>query len=222
MRIGLISDVHGNIVALERVLEKLNSCDIIYSAGDVVGYYPYPNETIEKFIETGIESVFGNHDYAVVKSDFSGMNPYATEAARYTRRVIDRKKLEWLSSLPLSIKTEYFVIYHGMPAEDELAYTVYLFPEDPLIEFLVEKYGITVVGHTHIQFIEYHDKRMLINPGSVGQPRDGDSRAAYAIFDTESGKVNLERVEYNIQEAYDAVLNAGLPEFLGKRLFEGR
>jgi len=218
----LISDVHGNVVALEKVLEKLDSCDVIYSAGDVVGYYPYFNETVEKFREEEIKSVMGNHDYAVVNSDFSGMNPFARETAVYTKNNIEEKNLEWLSSLPLSIKTEYFEIYHGIPGNDELAYTVYLFPEDPLIDFFLEKHGNIVVGHTHIQFIEKHEGNMLINPGSVGQPRDGDPRAAYAIFDTESGNVKLERTKYSIQEVYDSVLKAGLPEFLGKRLFEGR
>lgn len=222
MKIGLISDVHGNIVALEKVLERLESCDIIYSAGDVVGYYPYPDETVEKFKEEGIKSVKGNHDHAVSSSDFSGMNPFAKEAGMYTRRVMDEKNLEWLYNLPISIKTEYFEIYHGAPGEDELTYTIYLFPDDPLIEFFLEKHGNIVVGHTHIQFTERHGERVAINPGSVGQPRDGDSRAAYAVFDTESQNVKLERTKYNIQEVLDAVLKAGLSEFLGRRLFEGR
>jgi putative phosphoesterase len=222
MRIGLISDVHSNLIALEKVLEKLNSCDRIYCAGDVIGYYPYPKETIEKFIEEGIESVLGNHDDAILRSDFSGMNPYAVKALIYTKERIDERSFEWLASLLVSIETEYFRIYHGMPAENESALTTYLFPYDPLIDSFVEKYGNLVVGHTHIQFKKNFEKGFFLNPGSVGQPRDGDSRAAYAIFDSDSLKIKLERVGYNIDEVYEAVLRAGLPEFLGKRLYDGR
>jgi len=222
MRIGLISDVHSNLIALERVLEKLNSCDIIYCAGDVIGYYPYPEETIEKFMEEGILSVLGNHDNAILKSDFSGMNPYAVKALVYTEERLREKNFEWLASLPVSIEAEYFKIYHGMPAENESALTIYLFPYDPLIDSFVEKYGNIVIGHTHIQFKKNFEKGFFVNPGSVGQPRDGDSRAAYAILDISSQQLKLERVEYNIDEVYEAVLNAGLPEFLGKRLYDGR
>jgi len=222
VKIGLISDIHSNYIALEKVLEKLNACDEIYCAGDIVGYYPFPNEVVETLIEEGIKSVVGNHDRAVVDSDFSGMNPVARIAGEFTRKVIEKKNLEWLAKLPISIESEYFSMYHGMPSDDESAYDVYIFPGDPLIEaFLENSDRNIIVGHTHIQFIEEHHGRAFINPGSVGQPRDGDPRAAYAIFNTETGKIRLERVEYNIEEVCEAVLKAGLPETLCSRLFEG-
>ncbi len=222
MKIGLISDVHGNLIALETVLDELNHCDKIYCAGDVVGYYPFPNEVIEIFIKEEIESVMGNHDYAVANNDFSGFNPYAEEAGRWTRRHIRKEYLEWLSKLPIKIETEWFNIYHGAPAEDETAFEIYLFPEDPIIIDFVRMFGKNiVVGHTHIQFLKNIDGRFFLNPGSVGQPRDGDPRSAFAIFDTESGKAILRRVEYDIDEVCDAVMKAGLPEFLCFRLYEG-
>lgn len=222
MKIGLISDVHGNLIALETVLDELNHCDRIYCAGDVVGYYPFPNEVIEIFIKEEIESVMGNHDYAVANNDFSGFNPYAEEAGRWTRRHTRGEYLEWLSKLPIKIETEWFNIYHGAPAEDETAFEIYLFPEDPIIIDFVRMSGKNiVVGHTHIQFLKNIDGRFFLNPGSVGQPRDGDPRSAFAIFDTESGKVILRRVKYDIDEVCDAVMKAGLPEFLCFRLYEG-
>jgi putative phosphoesterase len=222
MKIGLISDVHGNLVALDVVLEKLNHCDRIYCAGDVVGYYPFPNEVIETFIKEGIESVMGNHDYAVANNDFWGFNPYAEEAGRWTRKHLRKEYLEWLSKLPLKIETEWFNVYHGIPADDETAIEVYIFPDDPMIEDFLRMIGRNiVVGHTHIQFVREFEGLLFVNPGSVGQPRDGDSRSAYAIFDTESCRVKLGRVEYDIQEVCEAVRKAGLPEFLCSRLFDG-
>jgi len=222
MKIGLISDVHGNLIALESVLDKLNHCDKIYCAGDIVGYYPFPNEVIEIFIKYNIKSVMGNHDYAVITNDFSGFNPYAKEAGIWTRKNLKREYLNWLSKLPLKIKTEWFNIYHGVPADDLTAIEVYVYPNDPMIDgFLRILKKNVIVGHTHIQFVREVDGVMFINPGSVGQPRDGDPRAAYAIFDTEANKVKLYRVRYNIDEVCDAVHKEGLPSFLCSRLYEG-
>jgi len=222
VKIGLISDIHSNLIALEKVLEKLNACDEIYCAGDIVGYYPFPNEVVEICIKEEIKSVIGNHDKAVAESDFSGMNPVARVAGEFTRKIMEKENIEWLANLPISIETEYFSIYHGMPSDDESAYSVYIFPGDPLIEtFLENSDRNIVVGHTHIQFIEEYNGRAFINPGSVGQPRDGDPRAAYAVLDTETGKIRLERVEYDIEEVCEAVQKAELPEALCSRLFEG-
>ncbi len=222
MRAGVISDVHANLPALEKVLEKLGSCDSIYSAGDVVGYYPYPNEVIEVFIRENIQSVAGNHDIAIARNDFAGMNLIAMEAGVHTRQIIEKRNLEWLSELPISIETDFFRIYHGMPASGEAACIVYVFPEDPIInEFLENTDRHIVVGHTHIQFAVERNNKIFFNPGSVGQPRDGDPRAAYAIFDTESEKLKLERVNYNIEEVCMAVERAGLSKYLCSRLYEG-
>ncbi len=222
MKIGLISDIHGNLVALEEVLKHLNHCDMIYCAGDVVGYYPFPNEVIELFKDHEIRSVMGNHDYAVVTGDFFGFNAYAREAGEWTREHLSEDNLDWLMSLPLSIETEWFNIYHGMPAEDLRALEEYIFPDDPRIEYSLEELEKNiVVGHTHIQFVRWHKGLFFANPGSVGQPRDGDPRSAFAIYDTEKNEIKLRRVEYNIQEVYEAVIEAGLPEFLGERLFRG-
>jgi len=222
LRIGVISDVHANLIALQKVLEKLETCDIIISAGDVVGYYPYPNEVIEIFRQEKIESVMGNHDAAVVFNDYSDMNEIAKIAGIYTRKIIKKDNLEWLANLPISLKKSDFEVYHGIPADNELAYTVYLFPDDPLIEILLNASDKSIiVGHTHIPFIKKQGTKFFLNPGSVGQPRDGNPKASFAIFDTEKGEIILKRVSYNIDEVYEAIIKHGLPEFLGLRLFRG-
>jgi putative phosphoesterase len=222
MKIGLISDVHGNLIALEEVLKHLNHCDVIYCAGDVVGYYPYPNEVIEMFKTHGIRSVMGNHDYAVASGDFFGFNPYARQAGEWTRDHLTDENLDWLMSLPLSIELEWFNIYHGMPADDLRALEEYIYPNDPRIRYSLEELEKNVVvGHTHVQFIVRHKDWFFANPGSVGQPRDGDPRSAFAIYDTERNEIEFKRVKYDIKEVYEAVIKAGLPEFLGERLFDG-
>jgi len=130
--------------------------------------------------------------------------------------------LEWLSKLPLSLKRNNFEVYHGIPANNELAYTVYLFPDDPLIEILLETSNKSIiVGHTHVSFLKKKNNKFFLNPGSVGQPRDGNPKASFAIFYTEKNEVKIKRTSYNIDEVYEAVIRHGLPEFLGLRLFRG-
>ncbi|RLI85564.1 MAG: metallophosphoesterase [Archaeoglobales archaeon] len=222
MKVGLISDVHGNLIALEEVLSCLNQCEVIYCAGDVVGYYPFPNEVIEIFRENEIRSVMGNHDYAVVTGDFFGFNIFATVAGQWTRKNLKEENMEWLMNLPLKIETDWFNVYHGMPSEDLRVLDEYIYPNDPRIKLSLEELKKNViVGHTHVQFVIWHKGYFFANPGSVGQPRDGNSDSAYAIYDTEKNRIELKRVKYKIQEVYDAVIKAGLPEFLGERLFLG-
>jgi putative phosphoesterase len=224
MKIGIIADIHANLIALESVLQKLEGCDEILCAGDVVGYYPYFNEVIEIFREERIYSVIGNHDYAVLTGDHSQLDTYGKISVNFTRKGIEDKNREWLNSLPYQIQTEHFNVYHGIPGDGIDVLFVYIFPTFPLIDKILEEEGKNVVvGHTHIQFEKKHAKRdlKLTNPGSVGQPRDGDSRAAFAIFDSEKEEFNLKRVEYNIEEVYFAVHNAGLPIAQGLRLYKG-
>ena len=229
MKIGLIADVHANLVALEAVMERLNVCDEIICAGDVVGYYPYFNEVIELLRQERIHSIIGNHDYAVLSGDNSNLDTYGKISANYTRKRLEERNREWLDSLPFQLQTEYFNVYHGSPSDSIDAIFVYIFPTFPLIDKLLEEEGNSVVvGHTHIQFERRYAGRKsefeglkLVNPGSVGQPRDGDSRAAFAIFDTEKAEFSLKRAGYNIEEVYFAVHHAGLPIAQGLRLFEG-
>ncbi|AGK61966.1 phosphoesterase, MJ0936 family [Archaeoglobus sulfaticallidus PM70-1] len=222
MKIGIISDIHSNLVALERVLERLEGCDEIICAGDVVGYYPYFNEVVEIFRKERIYSVLGNHDYSIITGDFSELDTYGKISAGYIRKNIEEKNLSWLENLPLKLETGRFNVYHGIPADSLDAIKLHVFPTFPLIEKILEVEGKSVVvGHTHIQFMKEHRNFRVVNPGSVGQPRDGDSRACYAIYDTERDSFKLDRVAYNIDEVYLEVHRAGLPHILAIRLYEG-
>jgi putative phosphoesterase len=222
MKIGIISDIHANLIALEKVMGKLEKCDEIICAGDVVGYYPYSNEVVELLRKERVHSVLGNHDYAVLTGDFRDMNTYARVSASYTIKNLKEENREWLENLPLKIETDYFNVYHGIPSGDLDAFKVYIFPEFPLIEKILEEEGKSiVVGHTHIQFQKESGNLSLVNPGSVGQPRDGDKKAAYAIFDTEKNRFDFGRVEYDVYEVIMEIEKSGLPTALGMRLLEG-
>ncbi len=218
MLIGLISDVHANLPALQAVLDKLENCDEIYCCGDIVGYYPYPNEVIEMLRDYEINSVLGNHDYSVLTGDVSGYNYVAETTLRWTISHIKDENIEFLSELPFSISTNYFSVYHGKPGEGLEVLFEYIFPEYLNDVSFDEN---VVIGHTHIQFVKWFDDKFVLNPGSVGQPRDGDSRAAYAVFDSECFKIKLKRTNYNIDEVCDAVDKAGLPTYLCDRLYMG-
>ena len=224
MLIGLISDVHSNAIALKAVLYamKAEGLQKILHAGDIVGYNPYPDETIRLFKENNIISVMGNHDRALITGDLSGFNPYAAEALKWTRResapvTFDHiKKLRTIESL--SFDNKKIVMMHGSPYYlDE-----YIYPEDVVPDLLsAVNSNFLVLGHTHIQFKKEYQEGIILNPGSVGQPRDGNPDAAYAIFDMGTGHVKLKRVTYDIEKVIEDMLAAHLPEKLAFRLREG-
>mgnify|MGYP000209184271 CR=1 FL=1 len=207
--IGIIADIHANLPALQSVLDKLQGAEAIYCAGDIVGYGPYPAEVLEIVKEEGIISVMGNHDYAVIdQSVLPWFNPLAREAIRYTARVLSPEHKSYLLSLPWKIDGEFLMVHGSL--------------RDPLFEYLLpgalpKTSKLTIIGHTHIQFFE----GLWLNPGSVGQPRDGDPRAAFAVFDPEKGKIKLKRTSYNIDEVAEEILRVNLPKFLADRLYEG-
>ena len=219
MLIAFISDIHGNLPALEAVVRKLESCDEIYCCGDVVGYYPFPDEVVEILKELGVRSVLGNHDYSVLTGDFTGYNSMAREAGMWTVKHISEEALDYLAELPFSIKTDLFEIYHGMPGDGLEVIFEYVFPEDDVESFVSDR--SVAVGHSHIQFIRWVGDRFFLNPGSVGQPRDGDPRAAYALLDVEKWRVELKRTGYNIEEVCEAIERENLPQYLCERLYDG-
>ena len=230
MLIGLISDIHSNLEALKAVWRDVKKADVIFCMGDLVGYGANPNEVVEFFREEmkkrEILCVRGNHDNAVAFNTVWGFNPYAREAIRWHQRVMKPENIEFLQKLPVKERFEAggedFLIIHGSPRAplDE-----YLFPWLPDSEFReVLKYfkeKNLVVGHTHMMMLKEIGGRRVINPGGVGQPRDGDWRAAYAFIDTENNEVIFERVEYDVDTAARKIIEAGLPEFLAYRLYEG-
>lgn len=225
VKLGLISDVHANAVALRAVLSELKARGIerILCAGDIVGYYPYPNETVALLRENRSVCVLGNHDRSVLKVDTSGMNPHAHHAVLWTARHLEADTRRYLENLPVSttVRSDRLAvtIYHGSP-RDMVDY-VY---EDDADESLLSmaRSPVLILGHTHIPFVRRFAQGMIVNPGSVGQPRDGDPRAAYAILDTSVGLVDFYRVSYDIEAVASRTREEGLPRMLSDRLFYGR
>ncbi len=224
MLIGLIADVHSNVVALGAVLSELEDTgsERILHAGDIVGYNPYPNETIELFKRNNIISIAGNHDRALVTGDTSGFNPYAKAALEWTRKVVFLDNSDYLKGLKnietITIDEKRIVLVHGSPYD----INEYVYPEDVSPGLLSSANAdILVLGHTHIQFKTEYPEGIIVNPGSVGQPRDGNPGAAFAVLDTESGKIELKRISYDIEKVIEDMLAAHLPEKLALRLRTG-
>ncbi|RLF88028.1 metallophosphoesterase [Thermococci archaeon] len=229
MAVAIISDIHSNYEALKAVWKEIKEAEIIVCLGDLVGYGASPNEVVEfmrKYIEKGkVMCVRGNHDNAIAFGADWHFNPYARQAVRWHQRVMTLENLEFLRRLPVRLFFNYgdrsYHMVHGSPRAplDE-----YLFPWLPDSEFAdclrYIREDDLLVGHTHVPMVKEIQGRRIINPGAVGQPRDGDWRASYAIL-YEDGKVEFYRVEYDVETAASKIIEAGLPVFLAERLFEG-
>ena len=234
MLIALISDIHSNLEALRAIWKEIKHADVILCMGDLVGYGASPNEVVE-FVREQMEKrtflcVRGNHDNAIAFGAEWGFNPYARQAVRWHQRVMTSENLEFLRRLPVrQLFTDdtgrSYLLIHGSPRAplDE-----YLFPWLPDGEFKAVLSYIRqddlLVGHTHVPMFKLVGERRVINPGGIGQPRDGDWRAAYALIDTETSppyNVEFRRVEYDVDEAARKIIEAGLPRFLAMRLYEG-
>lgn len=229
MKIAVLSDIHSNLAALEAVANRLPNHDELYCLGDVVGYGPQPNEVIEKLQQLQPAAVLmGNHDYAVVTGDVEGFSPNAAKAVEWTRRELGDEGRSYLSKLKPSEKTERdgvtVAMYHGSPRD---ALNEYILPGIPekLGRALVKLASTRVVllGHTHIPMLYRYDGNALANPGSVGQPRDGDPKASFAVLTISSTEINFEvrRVEYDVAPVADKIIQNGLPRALAERLFLG-
>ncbi|WP_457741531.1 metallophosphoesterase family protein [Thermococcus sp.] len=231
MLIALISDIHSNLEALEAVWDEIKDADAFLCMGDLVGYGASPNEVVD-FVREQMERrtflcVRGNHDNAIAFGADWAFNPYARQAVRWHQRVMTTGNLEFLRQLPIrQLFTDdtgrSYLLIHGSPRAplDE-----YLFPWLPESEFKVVlsyvRQDDLLLGHTHVPMLKVVEGRRIINPGSIGQPRDGDWRASYALLDTETGEVTFHRVEYNVEESARKIIEAGLPRFLAERLFQG-
>lgn len=251
MRILVLSDIHANLEALDACLAAAPAFDLVVNLGDIVGYGASPNEVAERSRALGKTFVRGNHDKAATGvMDLGDFNPMAAAAAMWTRNELTAENMEWLRALPhgpVALK-EYpeLQLVHGSP-NDEDEYVVSL--GDALAPLITITVPLTFFGHTHLQggFFanggsadgfrpEYKtvgqpesvplqlkpNTRYLINPGSVGQPRDGDWRAAFALFDTEEQIVHYHRTPYNLKAAQDRIFAAKLPPRLATRLAAGR
>ena len=224
MLAGLIADVHSNVIALKAVLAKLDAAGVekILHAGDIVGYNPYPDETVELFKKKKIISILGNHERALITGDISGFNPYAAAALQWTRSIMLPENVEYIRGLEnvehIDLEGTRIALVHGSPRD----FDEYIYPDDAEPGFLsAVDCSVLVLGHTHVQFKREYPEGIIVNPGSVGQPRDGDPRTAFAVLDTESGEVKLQRISYDIEKVIGDMLAAHLPEELALRLRRG-
>jgi putative phosphoesterase len=244
VKVAFVSDIHGNLEALTTVLRDIeNNTDInfICCTGDVVGYYPHPLECIDMVRKQCKHVIKGNHDEVVTDKNFdkqkSWFNPIAAAALTWTREKLlkadSASHFHYLESLPVSkeilLEDRKVLLAHGTP---EKKWDYFLYPfwlDEPLPEQKVtlgkwlKKWDLVIIGHTHQPFIYKYRKKVVLNPGSVGQPRDGNPKASYAIVDINKSKIHAEiiRLDYNIEETCKALLEAGLHKYLCERLLTG-
>lgn len=219
MKVGVLADIHANRIALEGVLDDMPTVDTVVCAGDVVGYNPWPAECVEILRSRGVPTIRGNHDEAVVENDGFRFNEMARSGIEHARKRLSDDERAWLASLPTErqLFDGRVNVVHGHP-DDPNRYT---YPAD-WSPALLGREDILVLGHTHVQHVERFSNGTVVNPGSVGQPRDGDPRAAYAVADLEQGAVRLHRVSYDVSAVATAIRAAGLPERTATRLTEGQ
>ncbi len=241
MRIGIFSDVHGNIEALEVVLQALRyeNIDRMICLGDLVGYGPSPNQCVERVIKEVDRIVAGNHDYAAVDQiSTDNFNEYARKAIDWTHEVLTSTSIQVLSQLPLISIEEEVTYVHATP--EEPADWHYIFTNDHARRsFNAMTTSICFVGHSHTPAafirnekgdISIYDptevsieegKKYIINEGSVGQPRDGDPRACYGVLDTEEKRFRLKRLPYPVDRVQEKMWKEHLPSYLIHRLSVG-
>ena len=208
MRVGLISDVHANAPALQAVLEDMPPVDHLIHAGDVVGYGGFPHDVLAEFRQRSIASIQGNHDRAVLGEFHDEFHRIPKAAALWTTDQLSEDELSYLDDLPVesAFVNGHVSVAHGAPGEPN----TYTYPEN-FDASLLGNETVLVLGHTHKQASRSFDEGTIVNPGSVGLPRDGDPRAAYALLDCDSWTVDLCRVDYNIERAQEAIREHGLP-----------
>jgi predicted phosphodiesterase len=239
MRVAVLSDVHSNLPALEAVLAAAGQVDAVWHLGDVVGYGPDPNGVVRRLRDIGAVGVRGNHDAAAIGgSEIDWFNPDARKAMEWTRGALEPDALAWLRELPeRRIEADVELVHgsHRQPIWEYVTSTATARANLALIE-----QSIGLHGHTHVPVawidtagdvrgrrvddgdeLTLEGTRALINPGSVGQPRDGDRRASFLILDPGAGRVTWHRTEYDIGAVQAAMRSAGLPGSLVARLTVG-
>jgi diadenosine tetraphosphatase ApaH/serine/threonine PP2A family protein phosphatase len=240
MRCAIFSDIHGNLEALTAVKRKLNlmAIDRHYCLGDIIGYGANPRESLQMIKELTRLSVMGNHEWAVLgHDDMTSWHEAAREAVLWTRGQLKTEDLEFLSRLPFYQETEYFAMTHGAyPDPEEFVYLEDLTTARRMM--VCAPRPVMFIGHTHVPLIiqgrpgeEFFvsgrqvtvvpGAQYIINVGSVGQPRDGNPLAAFAVYDTQGATVEIHRVEYDIAAAQEKIRRAGLPAMLADRLSMG-
>jgi predicted phosphodiesterase len=242
MRIAVLSDIHSNLTALDAVLEAAGDVDAVWQLGDVVGYGPDPDGVVARLREVAATGVRGNHDAATLGLlDIEWFNGDARRAILWTRERIEPTSRAWLADLPEMAAEPPFTMVHGSLRDPMWEYLTDPEPAAASLSLLaVAGARIGLFGHTHLpsmyreedegvagvrmagdDIIRLDDRPTLLNPGSVGQPRDGIPDASFLTLDTEAMEATWSRVPYDIQAVQAAIRTAGLPERLGARLAYG-
>lgn len=239
MRVAVLSDIHANLVALDAVIASLGSVDAVWHLGDVVGYGPEPDGVVERLGAIGAVGVRGNHDAAAAGGDeIDWFNPDARAAMEWTRRRINGPTRDWLDALPTSHVDDRFTLVHGSPREPTWEYIVSVPIARANLAMLATPFGL--YGHTHLPMVfaerdgqveqvepaegssfSLAGRRALVNPGSVGQPRDGITTASYLLIDTAAERCTWHRARYDIAAVQGAMTEVGLPGRLVERLAYG-
>lgn len=240
MRIALLSDPHANLQATEAVLEqvRVSSPDLTVCLGDLVDYGAAPNEVVELFGSSCDLILCGNHDLAVIGAiGYSKFREHAKAAVEWTRSVLSKRTADYLDALSPSSELAGAHLFHASPRDPVNEYVSK--SEVAQANFMAVDHGLMFVGHTHMASafrfdgsldgwplspgrMDLDDARWILNPGSVGQPRDADPRASWMLWDTEGAWVELMRTPYDVASAQRAIEAAGLPQLLADRLSEGR
>jgi len=242
MRYAIVADIHGNLEAFIEVKKQLKkeNIDKYICLGDIVGYGANPKECIELSKRLFDIIIAGNHDWASCGLfDVKYFNPYAREAVLWTQNVINEEEKNFLRSLPLTCQVDNFEIVHGsLHHPDEFNYILSV--SEALKTFKLMKTQICFIGHSHAPVILSKDDKneikcinenevklennlsYIINVGSVGQPRDGNPKSSYCIYDTDKKMIKIKRIAYPVAVAGDKIIKAGLPPFLAVRLSAGR
>lgn len=239
MRIAVLSDIHSNLPALEAILDALSPYDAVWQLGDVVGYGPQPNEVVARLESEGAIGVRGNHDSAALgELATDAFNDEARIAVEWTAGELEPAARAWLSARPRVSEQHGFTLVHGSPRDPtwEYVYTVGIARAN-FGQFATHH---CLVGHTHVPLVFREDgarvegfepadtetfaldtRRTILNPGSVGQPRDGDPTASWLVLDTEARRLRWDRAAYDIAAVQAAMTSAGLPPRLIGRLTHG-
>jgi predicted phosphodiesterase len=239
MRIAVISDVHSNLHALDAVLAEVGSVDAIWHLGDIVGYGPEPDGVVDRLATMGAIGVRGNHDAAACGGDeIDWFNADARAAMEWTRKVISATTRAWLAALPERRELEDFTLVHGSPLDPTWEYVTTSGAARENLAAISTTHALN--GHTHVPIAfslagdrmatdapapspgaGLDGRRLLLNPGSVGQPRDGDPRASYLVLDLAERRAAWGRVAYDIDSVRSRMRALGLPGRLSERLRHG-
>ena len=240
MRYAVIADIHANLEALEVVLAdtKEQKCTHFCCVGDVVGYNANPKECLDIIRTMGMPVVKGNHDeYCSSEEELEGFNPHAAEAVNWTRKQLNKEDRQWLRDLKyVRLVASFSMVHSTLDGPQRWGYVF-----DRLAaaaSFTYQNTSVCFFGHTHVPVAFVRDnqvrggtyskfrvepgKKYFVNVGAVGQPRDGNPKAGYVVYDLEEGSIELRRLDYDIPKAQKKIMEVGLPQRLADRLALGK